>query len=1042
MTEQRRPNVFTIAPGVPFLTTLVNSVRSGALGWAAPDPSDPLGLASTSIYVPTRRAARELRAMFAQTSGTRSAILPVIKPLGEFDEDASFFTSPDADELSLDPPIAADERILTLARLTSAWKAGFGNDLTSLIEGEPVMLPATPADAIWLARDLAALMDEMEREGVTWLELAKVDSEALAGWWQHTLKFLEIVTDLFPKHLAAHNLSDPVAHRNAILRAEARRLNEFPPMGPVIAAGSTGSIPATADLLAVISRLPQGAVVLPGLDRDMDEETWQHLGAGDAPKSICGHPQFGLMKLLKKLGANRNEVQQLEDPQPYLKARETVVSEALRPAETTHLWAGKSDQTKSAREREALSGVALIEAPGEREEALAIAIALREAIDERREHSAALVTPDRNLARRVSAELLRFGIVADDSGGAPLSNSPQAILFQTLLRCVFEPADPVDLLLVLKHPLSRFGQTKRKVTKAAEALELVALRGIIGQADAMTLGDVLEDALLDGRAKSRKPPWVDRVSAADIEAAKDIAAAFKNSLAPLQALAAKPNVSVSDAIDAAVATFEEIGLDETGSLAGLYDGDQGEAFSAHLRGLISTEAKFEFTPDAFVEVHKALISSKMVKPKSGSDPNVFIWGSLEARLQEVDTIILGSLNEGSWPGVVPEDPFLSRGMKSNMQLDPPERRVGQAAHDFQMAMGTPKVILTRSLRVEGAPSVASRWLQRLTAFAGKERSHEMRQRGAHYLHWAEEIDRRKDIPLEPRPAPKPPLELRPKHVSITKVEALRRDPYSIYARDILKLVPLDPLVRVPDERERGTLFHEIMHRFIKMGVPEDKDNAETKLWDIAFQAFQETVLPLDVRALWWPRFERLIEDIVKEELKRLAIIDASFLETTASSTAISDTGVTISGRADRIDVLKSGGVDILDYKSGDNPKDAIAAKLQDPQLALEAALAKRGSFQEIGPQSVKALMYYRLKSKGKLNAKPIEMPKNFENPDALGDKAWGQLIRLIASFNDPATPYTSNVLPPRRKDQEGDYDHLARVLEWSAGMDGEETSDE
>jgi ATP-dependent helicase/nuclease subunit B len=1041
MTEQRRPNVFTIAPGVPFLTTLVNSVRSGTFGWAGPDPTDPLALASTTIYVPTRRAARELRAMFAQTSGTSSAILPVIKPLGEFDEDASFFASPETEELSLDPPITADERILTLARLTSAWKEGFGNEVTSLIEGEPVMLPATPADAIWLARDLAALMDEMEREGVTWQELAKVDSEALAGWWQHTLKFLGIVTEAFPAHLAAHNLSDPVAYRNAILRAEARRLKEFPPMGPVIAAGSTGSIPATADLLTVIAQLSQGAVVLPGLDTYMDQPTWQHLGAPDAPKSVCGHPQFGLMKLLNKLGAIRNEVQQLGEPQPPLKKRETVISEALRPAETTHLWAAKNDQSKSAGIADALSDVVLIEAPVEREEALAIAIALREAIDDKRKRTAALVTPDRNLARRVSAELLRFGIVADDSGGAPLANSPQAILFQTLLRCVFEPADPVDLLLVLKHPLSQFGQTKQVVSRATETLELVALRGIIGQVDVQSLGDVFERALQEATDKSRRAAWMDGVSAADIGAARQIASALKESCSSLQALAGEPQISVQQAIEAAVAAFEAVGSDETGSLQTLYGGDHGEAFAAHLRGLINTTANFQFSASSLPDVHASLISGKTVKPKTGSDPNVFIWGSLEARLQEVDTIVLGSLNEGSWPGVMPEDPFLSRGMKSNMQLDPPERRMGQAAHDFQMAMGTAKVILSRSLRSGDAPSVASRWLQRLNAYIGKENSEALRQRGAQYLYWAEEIDQRENIPFEPRPRPTPPVALRPKHFWITDIEKLRRDPYSIYARDVLGLRPLDPLIRAPDERERGNLFHEIMRRFIAAGVPCDRLNAEAKLRDIAVDAFAEQELPPEVRALWWPRFDQLVGPIVEEELKRQSGITTSFVEASAARTGIDDTGVMISGRADRIDVLQAGGIDILDYKSGTNPNKTAAALLYSPQLALEAALAKRGAFRQIGPQSVSELIYYRLLAKGKVKLDSIGTGKDGTGSDDLGDKAWEQLVRLTQHFNNPETPYTSHIIPSLYPDN--DYDHLARLREWSAGNDdGGDVADE
>jgi ATP-dependent helicase/nuclease subunit B len=1041
MTEQRQPNVFTIAPGVPFLTTLVNAVRSGAFGWAAPDLSDPLALASTTIYVPTRRAARELRAMFAQTSGTRSAILPVIKPLGEFDEDASFFASPDADELSLDPPVAADERILTLARLTSAWKERFAGVAASLIEGEPVMLPATPADAIWLARDLAALMDEMEREGVTWQELAKVDSEALAGWWQHTLTFLKIVTETFPEHLAADNLSDPVAHRNALLRAEARRLKDFPPVGPVIAAGSTGSIPATADLLAIIARLPQGAVVLPGLDQHMDEATWQHLGAADAPKSVCGHPQFGLMKLLNKLGAMREELKEkaLGSPLPDLEMREAIISEALRPAETTDKWADAQRNISQTDMARALSGVSMIEAPGEREEALAIAISLRETIDEKRARTAALVTPDRNLARRVSAELLRFGIVADDSGGTPLLNSPQAILFQTLLRCVFEPGDPVDLLLVLKHPLAKFGQPKAIVSRAAETLELVALRGVIGEVDYASLGTVFGKALQDGAEKGRPPAWMARVTAADIEAARQIAQSFKDSLAPLQALAAQQIISVPDALMTAVSAFELIGCDDAHSLSPLYDGDNGEAFAAHLRGLISTNSGFAFAPSAFPEIHKALISGKMVKPKTGSDPNVFIWGSLEARLQEVDTIVLGSLNEGSWPGVVPEDPFLSRGMKSNMQLDPPERRIGQAAHDFQMAMGTTKVVLTRSLRVDGAPSVASRWLQRLQAYIGKEASDELRARGEQYLHWADEIDERKDIPLELRPQPKPPLEIRPKHFWITDIEKLRRDPYSIYAREVLGLRPLDPLIRAPNDRDRGTLFHEIMHQFIRQGVPRNRFEAEVKLREIAVDAFRALKLPPDIQALWWPRFDRLVEWIVGTELKRAEDVIESFVETAARRTRIGDTGATISGRADRIDLMKSGMIDILDYKSGANPTKSAAATLLNPQLALEAALAKRGAFAAVGAKPVSSLIYYRLLEKGKSKLDKVASSDD-QSAEDLGEKAWAQLVRLVGHFNNPATPYTSHILPPIYQDN--DYDHLARTLEWSAGGDGEDAADE
>ena len=366
-----------------------------------------------------------------------------------------------------------------------------------------------------------------------------------------------------------------------------------------------------------------------------------------------------------------------------------------------------------------MPGVSLIEAPGEREEALAIAIALRAAIDEKRERTAALVTVNRDLARRVCAELLRFGIKADDSGGAPLSNCPQAALFRSILQCVFEPGDPVATLSVFKHPLALFSLEKSDVALGARTLELVALRGVVGSVSALTLFDRLDKSLRDAGSAERKPFWDKRVRDEHLEGARNLAVALREALLPLATLAqGQTKMSVSQAMTASVTAFEAIGRAANGSLSHLYGGDSGEEFAAHLRGLVLAAAGFEFDAQDWPSIHGALISGKMVKPKSGSDPNVFIWGALEARLQEVDTLVLGGLNETIWPARPPDDPFLSRGMKNSLGLEPSERRTGQAAHDFQMGLGARSVILTRSARMEGAPTVASRWLQRLTAYAG------------------------------------------------------------------------------------------------------------------------------------------------------------------------------------------------------------------------------------------------------------------------------------------------------------------------------------
>ncbi|RUV55015.1 double-strand break repair protein AddB, partial [Mesorhizobium sp. M5C.F.Ca.IN.020.29.1.1] len=290
MSGSRR--VFSIPPGAPFLPTLAKALLSGRLVPGFRFDGDPLALADATIYVPTRRAARALRGVFVDRLGSRSAILPVIRPLGEFDEDEAAFEADASAAIDLAPPIAAIERLLLLAPLVRAWKRRLPAHVAALFD-EEIVVPASAADAIWLARDLARLMDEIETEDTDWTKLADLVTGNLAGWWQVTLDFLSIVTENWPNLLEERNRSNPAAHRNALIRLEAARLKRNPPAGPVIAAGSTGSIPATAELLAVIAGLPSGAVVLPGLDLMLDEPSFAAIAAPGVRPALLGHPQYG-----------------------------------------------------------------------------------------------------------------------------------------------------------------------------------------------------------------------------------------------------------------------------------------------------------------------------------------------------------------------------------------------------------------------------------------------------------------------------------------------------------------------------------------------------------------------------------------------------------------------------------------------------------------------------------------------------------------------------------------------------------------------------
>jgi ATP-dependent helicase/nuclease subunit B len=1026
------PRVLSIPAGAPFLPTLADALLSGRLVPGFSHDGDPLKLAQATIYVPTRRAARALRGVLVERLGGVAAILPSIRPLGEFDDDAAIFDGAGADELSLDPPIGQLDRILLLSPLVQAWKKRLPAHVAALF-GEEVVVPASLSDAVWLSRDLAALMDEVETGGADWARLAGLVPDDLANWWQVTLEFLDIVTRAWPALLAERGRSNPAAHRNAGILAEAGRLSRNPPAGPVIAAGSTGSIPATARLLAAISRLPAGAVVLPGLDRAMDAASWAAIADPDGGAAGFGHPQAGLKKLLAGLGLARADVGELAAPPPAIAARISLIAEALRPAETTDAWAGQAGTAGPG----TFDNVSLVEAANGREEAVAIAVALRLALEQ---GTAALVTGDRELARRVAAELRRFGIEADDSGGMPLMATPPATLMRLMLESVFRPGDAVAILSLLKHPLLSAGMERARARAAAETIDLVALRGPAGRPDIAALASAFEQRLIDLDADPRRPFWWARLSPQRRDDARALLAAVGAALGPLAALRAA-RLDLREILRAAVAAFEALGRDRDGSLRGLYRGDAGEALAAFLRALLDTEAGLEVEAREWPDVFAALIAGETVKPTIAGDSRVAIWGALEARLQSVDTLVLGGLNEGSWPRKAEPDRFMSRFMKAGLELEPPERRIGQAAHDFFMALGAPKLVLTRAARSGDAPALPSRWLQRLETLAGEPGLAPARQRGKALLDWARDLDRAAPVPFAARPEPRPPLGLRPKRFSVTEIETLRRDPYALYARRILRLEPLEPLeplIRDPGAAERGTLFHDIVHAFALSGIDPAVPEAEARLLEIGRATFDACGLPPDIDAVWWPRFVRMTGNFIAWERRRSDVVQR-LAEARAQATPVGATGATLSGRADRIDLMPAGMADIIDFKTGSSPSKAQAHTLLSPQLALEGALMMRGAFAEAGQRTPAELAYVCMKANGEVYEESIlTHNRQVKSAVELSNEAWERLERLVIHYGSETTGYLSRALPFREGDMSGDYDHLARVLEWSAGGDAED----
>jgi len=979
MFDRPAPRIVTIDSGVAFVDALAARLLDHA-------GADPMKLAEMRILLPTRRACRALAEAFLRQSGGRAQLLPTMTPLGDMDEEelsiAEAGLPPGAAEaLGLAPAIPSLRRQLLLSCAVMA-------------------LPdhrMHPEQATALALELAKLIDRLATENCNPEDIRSLvgDDTDYAEHWQQVLRFLEILISAWPNILAAEGCLDPAARRNALLGAQARLWSEMPPATPVIAAGSTGSIPATADLLAVIAGLPQGMVVLPGLDTNMSDDAWDQLGPT--------HPQFGLKQLLARLDVTREAVADFTGTPAH--ARSRLISTALTPARAALPDVPAQDDIAAA-----LKNVSRIDCPGPSDEAAVITLAMRRTL-EIPEKTCALITPDRALARRVAAALKRWNVEVDDSAGIPLAQTPPGAFLRLVADACAERLAPVALLALLKHPLASGGLETADFRSLVRGFEIAALRGprpapgIHG----------LRAALGSNPKTAHLRPLIDIVDGA---------------LSPLLELLSAETAAFADVLNAHIAAAEALAATQDLSGAGrLWAGDAGDNAARFVAELADAIDVLGRQPGAtYAAMFDGLMAGRVVRPRFGAHPRLHIWGLLEARLQHADTVILGGLNEGTWPPEPESNPWMSRPMMTEIGLEMPERRVGLTAHDFQQAFAAPEVILTRAERVGGAPTVPSRWLLRIDNLL--ERAGAADRLGpdpdAPWLHWADKLDEAPRVAIA-APKPAPPLDARPKSLSVTQIETLIRDPYAIYARHILKLRAIDPLDADPGAAERGNLIHEVLEDFVQAYPDSVPDDAERKLLEIGERVFAEHLARPGVRAFWWPRFERIATWFADWQRARLAAgWEINFAEDfgTYEIDAVPG-GFTITAKPDRIDHRADIGLSIIDYKTGFAPSASQVESGFSPQLPLEAVMAKNGAFKGVPAEDAAELMYIRLsggRTPGEEKRLKLDIP-------ALIDKTLTGVHRLIAHYADPAHPYLS-VPRPQFENRYSDYDHLARVAEW------------
>lgn len=971
------PRLFGIAPGVDFPRALAD----GLIARMSDRP--PEAMARVQLIVNTRRMQRRLRDLF---DAKPAMLLPKIRLLTDLDE--------------IDPGVAVPQPISPLRRRLELIAL-----VSRLLDQQKDLAPQ--ASLYDLTDSLAGLIDEMQGEGVTADVIADLDVTDQSGHWQRAQQFIQIAQSYLDQSDTA---PDQEARQRMLITALAEKWDHTPPQDPILIAGSTGSRGTTMMLMQAVAKLPQGALILPGFDFDMPAQVWMRLS--DAMLSE-DHPQYRFHKMAVEMGVSPTGITHWHDAQAPSPERNALVSLSLRPAPVTDAWL--TEGSKLTGIKEATADVTMLDATSPRNEALAIALRLRQAAENG--ETAALITPDRVLTRQVTAALDQWDILPDDSAGTPLHLSPPGRFLRHVANLFTRRLDAEALLTLLKHPLTHSGAARGPHVLNTQRLELRIRKHGLPYPDAAGLQRLLEKAVAKEEDQAELLGWAHWVG-------ETFADKLATTAQPLSTWVSA-HIALSESISGGRVSTEpgELWLKKAGQKA------------LQVMDNLAAQAGFGtvMTASDYGDLVGALLSGEEVRDRDAPHPDIMIWGTLEARVQGADLVILAGLNDGTWPEAPSPDPWLNRTLRNKAGLLLPERRIGLSAHDYQQAIGAREVWLTRSIRSDDAETVASRWLNRLRNLLdglrdqnGPEALRDMLARGDTWLARVQAFESVEPVAAAKRPSPKPPRRARPHALSVTEIKRLIRDPYAIYAKHVLKLTRLGPLAQSPDALMRGTLAHDILERFIKDTVNDPALLNTAHLIHIARHVMENEVPWPAARSMWLARIERIAAWFVtREEERRSSASPVAFEAQATGHLTWPDLGFTLKARADRIDQANDSGVLIYDYKTG-KPPTAKQQATFDKQLLIEAAMIEEGAFENLGVCRVALAVFIGLGSHPEEVLAPLD-----KEPAA---DVLANLHKLISSYLQPDQGFTARRMMLQDK-IEGDYDQLARFGEWDATDD-------
>lgn len=941
--------------------------------------NDKLSLSNFTILLPSRRSCNELKRIFLENSSNSAIILPNIRAIGDIDYDDLVLKQINKNDLENFSDFSNNTsrikyKILLIKELLK-WAKSSNKNLFKDI---------TIEQASNLALELEKFLNEVNRNGLNLDDLEKIVDDEYSQHWQEVLNFLEIFGKKWNKFIKDNNVISVVDFKSRMIEFNAEYFKKNKPLNPIVIAGVSGSVKSTCEFIKSLIKYDNCYYFFKDLNKNLTEDEWKEIGVF--------HPQYSFKNLLDNcINCERDRVKNLEFNNCLIvnPIIEKILSFSMLPYNETHKW-----QSKLNIKKEDFSHISKIECNNSFEELSVISLITKH-VHETSNDNVAIITSDEIFANQLAVELKNLNLDVNNAFGNKISRTEVVKFLFLILDVIKNKYETVAFLSLLKHDFTLFGYNKNELNRLTLLLEDKILRGY---------GNLGCEGILKKVNEFGNLELIDF-----IKKIMETLDKFKCEKLNFQSVI-KLHIELAENI----ASNSEV----VGSNAFWNNSKNGDELLNFFNEVIKESESYGDIKncDEYSYLLDYLIAENSYSDRYSIHPMVNIISPQEAKLINYDLIILTNLNDGRFPPHISTDPWMSKSMRKAFGLPDRDELIGNFAYDFTQFLCNKKVILTRSLKEDGVPTVKSKYLMRLETFLLCQNHLKLEENNI----WKEVFKKRnfaeQNIIIK-RPKPKPPLDRRPRELYATKIEKLMNNPYDIYAEKILNLKKKDDFYENKIFAFFGSAVHEALENYIKNYKAAEFAKLYEKLIKYGKESFDKYFTDETSRELFFIRFSNIAEWFIEQD-EAVRASGYNVYAERIEKLYMKNIDFTIAAKIDRIEENEFGSINIIDYKTGNTPSTSDVLTAKKPQLIIEAIVLEN--------KKTDKLVYWSIKGKGDEKIQEID-----SDICELVNKGRDGIVRLITHFNVFENSYIATAFDLNDQNHyASDYKHLSRVEEW------------